>query len=209
MKKILLSLIFICIAVFTCGNHKTYISGNSHQNTSPNNYINAIDTLTFKDQIQKPYYLRIPFAEVTNKGTLIVGADIREKSVFIVPVYQDYRDGCAYPFDERRGLAHRDGNDPVHLPRHERIDGRPLVLLRLHRVGQENIVPASLQPRDDIARKAREERVVDGRDGQPHGISPPRPEALCNKVRGVPACPDLVLYFRYGGLAYPVTPALP
>ena len=75
--------------------------------------------------------------------------------------------------------------------------------------GQENIVPASLQPRDDIARKAREERVVDGRDGQPHGISPPRPEALCNKVRGVPACPDLVLYFRYGGLAYPVTPALP
>ena len=80
MKKILLSLIFICIAVFTCGNHKTYISGNSHQDTSPNNYINAIDTLTFKDQIQKPYYLRIPFAEVTNKGTLIVGADIRENT---------------------------------------------------------------------------------------------------------------------------------
>ena len=80
MKKILLSLIFICIAVFTSGNHKTYISGNSHQNTSPNNYINAIDTLTFKDQIQKPYYLRIPFAEVTNKGTLIVGADIRENT---------------------------------------------------------------------------------------------------------------------------------
>ena len=40
----------------------------------------AIDTNTFGTLIDNNYHLRIPFCETTNKGTIIVGADVRENT---------------------------------------------------------------------------------------------------------------------------------
>lgn len=42
--------------------------------------VTAIDTHTFAGLVEGDYRLRIPFAEVTNSGTLLVGADIREQT---------------------------------------------------------------------------------------------------------------------------------
>ncbi len=53
-----------------------YVSGNTYHYADA---VIAIDTTTFKSQIGN-YQLRIPFCEVTNKGTIIVGADIRENT---------------------------------------------------------------------------------------------------------------------------------
>lgn len=40
----------------------------------------AIDTCTFANFVDNEYRLRIPFCETTNKGTIIVGTDVRENT---------------------------------------------------------------------------------------------------------------------------------
>lgn len=74
MKKFFLFLLFGCLVAGI----RTARAADAATDSIP--YVQAIGTNTFAGIVPQPYYLRIPFAEVTNQGTLIVGADLRERT---------------------------------------------------------------------------------------------------------------------------------
>lgn len=75
-SSLVLSVTLITL-LLSCTKDEYYINLNDKWNCSRTTAINGS---TFAKDIDF-YYLRIPFCEVTNKGTIIVGADIREKSI--------------------------------------------------------------------------------------------------------------------------------